>query len=93
MTAINIILSSIILSLWVTMLMRQGEILQGLARWVNLNLKPLNRVLTCPYCLGGWISICQILATEPTNLTLWISLPITMVSIFIIVNSFDIWKQ
>ena len=90
MIILQIIFSASIISIAYQIMIRQGEILQGWARYVNLNIKysTLQKLLLCPYCLGGqlalWSSIYYIIKGHGVECL--ISVPTTIVVVYFVVH-------
>lgn len=64
---LGVIFLSVILSLTLFVMYQPGELLQGVARWVNLNVKneKFRKLLMCPYCFAGQLSLWLYILTEP----------------------------
>ena len=64
---LGIIFLSVMLSLTLYVMYQPGELLQGVARWINLNVNnnKLRKLLMCPYCFAGQLSLWIYLFTEP----------------------------
>jgi len=91
--AIEITTIAVILAVAYQIVIRPGELLQSWARFVNLqiNNKTLQKLLLCPYCLGGqialWLSVYYICTGHSIGCI--ISVPTSIIIIyFVLINNF-----
>ena len=88
--SIEITIISVILALAYQIIIRPGELLQSWARFVNLqiNNKTLQKLLLCPYCLGGqislWLSVYYFISGN--NIKCFVSVPGTIVIVYFVVK-------
>lgn len=56
---LGVIITSVLISLTLYITMQPGELLQGVARFVNLRIKNsfIKKLLLCPYCLAGQLAL------------------------------------
>jgi len=77
---LTIIFYSSVLSICYSILIRNGELLQVFARYVNMsNYNPLiKKLLLCPHCVAGQIALWQCVY-ENDN---YIAIPVTIIFVF-----------
>lgn len=92
-SAIEITTISVILAVAYQIIIRPGELLQSWARFVNLqiNNKTLQKLLLCPYCLGGqialWLSVYYVYKGHSIECIM--SVPTSIIIIyFVVINNF-----
>ncbi len=90
MIELKIVLYCSIIAVAYQIVIRPGELLQLWARFVNLGIKNtmLQKLLLCPYCLGGQLSLwtCLVLIYFCCNPEILISVPATIVVVYFVVH-------
>jgi len=90
MIELKIVLYCSIIAVAYQILIRPGELLQIWARFVNLGIKNtmLQKLLLCPYCLGGQLSLwsCLVLIYLGHGPEIIISVPATIVVVYFVVH-------
>ena len=90
MIELKIVFYCSIIAVAYQILIRPGELLQRLARFVNLGIKNtmLQKLLLCPYCFAGQMSLwsCLVLIYLGYGPDILISVPATIVVVYFVVN-------
>ena len=90
MIEFKIVLYCSIIAVAYQILIRPGELLQRWARFVNLDIKNtmLQKLLLCPYCFGGQMSLwsCLVLIFMGYGTEILISVPSTIIVVYFVVN-------
>lgn len=87
---LDIIFSSTIIALCYGILIRQGELLQWWARFVNFSDMPQKgkKLFLCPYCMAGQIAFFQCLFYGH-----FMAIPVVIVLVYVIVNVLHIYES
>lgn len=88
---IQITFAAVIIAVSYQILIMPGELLQGWARFVNLNMQGsmFQKLLLCPYCFGGQISLwCSIACIgKGYGAGCLMSVPCTIVIVYFVVKN------
>jgi hypothetical protein len=84
MAELIIVLNSVMVALCYNILIRQGELLQLWARYVNLSNwnNYIKKLLLCPHCVAGQLALWQCIYYS----NFWVAIPISIVLVFYIVK-------
>lgn len=77
---LNIVVVSVVLSICYNILIARGELLQFVARAINLSDLPniIKKLLLCPYCIAGQLALWQCVYYNDY----YISIPISIIIVY-----------